>query len=875
MSNHQPNFKFHGIAAGISHRESPVQTALAIFLGICLTAPIPASAALSLDAGFAPAFRAGGGTIRAVESQPDGKWLVAGMFAFADGQSRAGMARLNPDGTLDPTFDPGTGPSGMVSVIRRQANGQILIGGTFGDYSGKAALRLARLNSDGSLDEGFQVGALFANDNISQITILADGRVAVAACNWGQAPSASLVILDENGRRETNFNPVLATGGSFPAIFTVIELPEHSLLVAGSFQQVNGEARQGLARLLPDGRVDTSFNVLLGDPASAFLAGAARQPDGKLLLAGYFSSINGQPLSRLARIGADGTVDLSFKPAHPALMGQSGISGLSLQADGKILLAGSFSAETPNPCRNLLRLNPDGSADPAFIGYVDQPSSAITRDDIRGVRALAGGQSIIWGGFPGVRGVPVTGLAVLDDTGFPKSAFTANIQEGGLVNALERLSDGRLVCGGNFSMVNQSGRENLAILNADGTTDSSFNPGAAFAQGYVARLAVQADGSILAAGSIPGQNGWLQPKFRRFFPNGSEDPAFNPALAANGSTAPLIRAILPLPDGGILVGGGFAAGTSPRNQAYNIVRLLANGALDPAFNGAPKVDDYVEALASQEDGRILIAGGFNTVSSVPRCAVARLTFNGALDTQFDASATIAQSTAGAATKINSVLVQPGGAIVVAGLFRTATSEERWSVARLNPDGSRDLAFQLSRPSQNGGAALSSAVLAPAGGDRVWVGGSASLAGGPQPGMLARLGGNGAVETACNVMVDKPGFLSVQASAILPLPDGRILVAGSFNRISGQFRNSLVRLTLDERPRLETFLRQANATTLGFATVSDPSARYRIRHAAAGAWNAPVVNWPALEETVPADGGWHTITDTTTDSSRIYALEFTR
>ena len=264
MRNHQPNFKFQGIAAGISHWESPVQTALAIFLGVCLTAPIPVSAALSLDAGFAPAFRAGGGTIRAVESLPDGKWLVAGMFAFADGQSRAGMARLNSDGTLDPAFDPGSGPNGMVSVIRRQANGQILIGGTFGEYSGKAAVRVARLNSDGSLDEGFQVGALFANDYISQITILADGRVAVATHNWGQAPSASLVMLGENGRRETNFNPVLATSSSAPEIFTIIELPEQSLLVAGSFQQVNGENRQGLARLLPDGRVDTSFTVLLG-----------------------------------------------------------------------------------------------------------------------------------------------------------------------------------------------------------------------------------------------------------------------------------------------------------------------------------------------------------------------------------------------------------------------------------------------------------------------------------------------------------------------------------------------------------------------------------------------------------------------------------
>jgi hypothetical protein len=113
-------------------------------------------AALSLDTGFAPAFRGGGGYVHTVERQPDDTWLVAGLFAFVDGQPRNCVARLGADGTLDPTFDVGSGPNESVTVIRRQADRKVLVGGAFSAFAGRPAMRVVRCNADGSVDASCQ-----------------------------------------------------------------------------------------------------------------------------------------------------------------------------------------------------------------------------------------------------------------------------------------------------------------------------------------------------------------------------------------------------------------------------------------------------------------------------------------------------------------------------------------------------------------------------------------------------------------------------------------------------------------------------------------------------------------------------------------------
>ncbi|HRZ77244.1 MAG TPA: T9SS type A sorting domain-containing protein, partial [Bacteroidales bacterium] len=108
--------------------------------------------------------------------QSDGRILVGGAFSLAAGQPRTRIARLMPDGSLDTSFNPGSGANGGVRSISLQADGKILIGGDFSSYNGVSVNRIARLLPDGSLDPSFlnQGGT---NGTVKSIAIQTDGRI--------------------------------------------------------------------------------------------------------------------------------------------------------------------------------------------------------------------------------------------------------------------------------------------------------------------------------------------------------------------------------------------------------------------------------------------------------------------------------------------------------------------------------------------------------------------------------------------------------------------------------------------------------------------------------------------------------------------------
>jgi len=82
-----------------------------------------------------------------------------GSFSSVNGVTRSRVARLNADGSLDTGFDPGSGASSTVNAVAVQADGKVLIGGSFSSVNGVTRSRVARLNTDGSLDTGFNPGS--------------------------------------------------------------------------------------------------------------------------------------------------------------------------------------------------------------------------------------------------------------------------------------------------------------------------------------------------------------------------------------------------------------------------------------------------------------------------------------------------------------------------------------------------------------------------------------------------------------------------------------------------------------------------------------------------------------------------------------------
>src|SRR5690606_5337296 len=217
------------------------------------------------------------------------------------------LVRLNSNGTLDTSFYVEPEFNDYVQSVILQPDGKILVGGNFTTFNGTAQNRIARLNSDGTLDTSFNIGTGF-NEWVRRITLQPDGKILVGGgfTAFNGTAQNSLVRLNSDGTLDTSFN----LGGGFDNVVTPITLqPDGKILVGGSFTTFNGTAQNRIARLNSDGTLDTSFNI--GTGFNSFVPSIALQPDGKILVGGNFTVFNGTTQNRITRLNSDGTLDTS------------------------------------------------------------------------------------------------------------------------------------------------------------------------------------------------------------------------------------------------------------------------------------------------------------------------------------------------------------------------------------------------------------------------------------------------------------------------------------------------------------------------------------------------------------------------------------
>ena len=128
--------------------------------------------------------------------------------------------------------------------------------------------------------------------------------------------------------------------------------PDGKILIGGAFTEVDGTTRNRIARLMPDGLLDLSFDP--GTGADISLRTVIVLPDGKILIGGSFTQFNGTPRNKIARLMLNGSLDLSFDPGagiNPGL-----IRTLAMQRDGKILIGGLFTSFNGTPHKIITRL---------------------------------------------------------------------------------------------------------------------------------------------------------------------------------------------------------------------------------------------------------------------------------------------------------------------------------------------------------------------------------------------------------------------------------------------------------------------------------------------------------------------------------------
>ncbi|MFD1873758.1 IPT/TIG domain-containing protein [Hymenobacter bucti] len=362
------------------------------------------------------------GTAFATVVQPDGKILVAGYFDRFNGVTRGGVLRLNADGTLDATFAPtGTGLNYDVRTMALQADGKVLVGGYFTNYNGTAVAYLARLNADGTLDTTFRQSGTGFDGFVQEITVQPNGKILVGGnfTNYNSNLRVALARLNADGTLDTGF--VLPGSGIVGTVSAIIVQPDSKLLIGGYLQTVNNVARGSIIRLNADGSLDATFTSTNGVVNSTVLA-MVRQPDGKIVAGGGFTSASGAPIT-LGRLAANGTLDRTF--AMTGFGFSNSINTLALQPDGRVVVGGIFTSYNGIVRNRLARINADGTLDTSFA-----PTGAGPGTGAEEVALQPDGKVVVvgsWTNFNGVahpRIVRVTSDGTLDETPTPAAGAT-------------------------------------------------------------------------------------------------------------------------------------------------------------------------------------------------------------------------------------------------------------------------------------------------------------------------------------------------------------------------------------------------------------------------------------------------------------------
>ncbi|HEY0459755.1 MAG TPA: FG-GAP-like repeat-containing protein [Pyrinomonadaceae bacterium] len=636
-------------------------------------------ARFNADGSLDTTFNTGSGANDAIfglDRQPDGKLLVSGIFTNFNGATVGRLVRLNEDGTLDQTFNtvgitPKQGANQEVSYVKVLPDGKIVIGGTFTNYNGTAQNRLARLNADGSLDTTFTVGA-GPTAGVLTIDVQPDGKLIIGGAfnAYAGVSTQKVARINTDGSRDTSF--VVGTGAD-DEVRQVLVQPDGKILVSGFFIGFNGAPKNGITRLNTDGTNDDEFSVAGSD---AVVLTIALLSDGKMIVGGSFSSIAGTPRKCLAKLNKNGTIDESFSPGTG--IGAQLVNSVALQPDGRAVVIGSFTVYNGTANGGAIRINADGSFD------TNLASSSAVAGNVQSMTVQSSGKIIIGGTFKEVNGASRTNIAKLNADGTLDTSFDPGTGTNLPVTATASQADGKILIGGAFSTYNGAAIKGLARLNADGTVDTGFAVGTGIPTGGVLAIKIQpADGKILVAGQFTAYNGATVNRIMRLNTDGTLDSSFTSGTAANGE----IRSMVIQPDGKILIGGLL---TTYNGTARNrIARLNADGTLDTTFNPGTGTSGVVSSVGLQADGKVLVGGNFTSVNGVAKNRIARFNADGTLDTTFEPGVGPGNGTA---TEVTQVLSLANGKTLIAGNFTTFNALPRNRVARLNANGSLDNSY---------------------------------------------------------------------------------------------------------------------------------------------------------------------------------------
>ena len=369
-------------------------------------------------------------------------FLQTTLAGEAEYQATYPFGSYGSSGAVDPSFAYGSGFDSDVYSTAIQSDGKILVGGGFLSYNGTSVNRIIRLNADGSIDTSFVTGSGF-DGNVYSTNIQSDGKILV--------------------------------GGSFTAYY--------------------GTPAYGIIRLNTDGSIDTSFVYDAGFNGAGFNGvgySTNIQSDGKILVGGSFIAYYGTPASRIIRLNSDGSIDTSFVSGTGF---NSTVNSITIQSDGKIVVAGDFTNYNETSANRIIRLNADGSIDTSFVYGTGFDST------VRSITTQSDGKILVGGDFASYQGTPASRIIRLNSDGSRDTSFVSGTGFNNSIHSTAIQSDGKIVVGGEFGDYNGTGADRIIRLNSNGSVDTSFVYGTGFSA-PVRSIAIKSNGAILVGGDF-------------------------------------------------------------------------------------------------------------------------------------------------------------------------------------------------------------------------------------------------------------------------------------------------------------------------------------------------------------------------------------
>ena len=368
----------------------------------------PGDVDLTFNAGTFINDQGSGIWVNTIATQPDGKIIVAGRFEKINGVPGWSIARVNNDGSLDSSFSSPFVYSSSDPVVGKavvQSDGKIVVGGILHVASGTK--NVVRLNSDGTIDSTFSANWPNPPGYVYEIAVQSDGKILVSGDFSG------IYRLNANGSPDTSF-------GTFLSSISGLVLQPNGYVVAGGYYST--ASTFVVERFQPTGQIDSTFHGGTLLFANGPITDLELQADGQIIVSGGFTQIDSASKSRLARLTSSGSIDSGFTTT----LSLGSVVDTNIQSDGKIFAVGRFFFSGDSMAYVTARFNSDGSTDSSFLRIAEStPSDAVTNAALQ-----ADGKMLVGGSFGSLNGIARERVARLfnsDPAPVPTSAVSRKI----------------------------------------------------------------------------------------------------------------------------------------------------------------------------------------------------------------------------------------------------------------------------------------------------------------------------------------------------------------------------------------------------------------------------------------------------------------